>query len=190
MIKSGTRTTCVRSSLGRYACVVGVIAWLALASACASRDGVNIPSGDAHAGPELDLSWIEGSWTTQAWTGTLNAEYVTRDDGFTVGFSRLIKPGSPTFPSASYYEFEVFGRDAEGYYLIPHPAGTPAPRFALASHDARTAIYENADKDFPTRIVYQRVAETLVLTLSDPVKNSAEPRVFVFTRTVAQPRTN
>lgn len=172
-----TSTQTMRGSCGLVAAASLALAPLSILSACASRQ-TGDRAREIHRA-ESDLSWLEGAWTTQAWGGTLNADYITRADGFTIGYTHLVKDGSPT---PVYHEFEVFGRDAEGHYLVPHPGGKPSPRFALVSHDAQIAIYENPSKDFPTRIVYQRVAGTLVITLSDPVKNSSEPQVFVFTK--------
>lgn len=170
-----------RSTIACYACALLALAPLTLVPACATR----APHADArvdHRGHRdaLDLSWLEGSWTTQAWGGTLNADYATRDDATTIGYSVLTKDATQ-----AYHEFEVFAHDADGYYLVPHPGGKPAPRFKLISKDTSIATYENPDKDFPTRIVYQRFADTLIITLSDPFKNSSEPIVFTFT-----PRTN
>lgn len=160
---------------------IASLAPLALISGCASQTH-DAKAAHAPAHDRFDLSWLEGAWTTQAWDGTLNADYVTRADGFTIGYTHLIKDGVP-----AYHEFEVFGRDADGYYLIPHPAGTPAPRFALASHGTQRAVYENREKDFPTRIVYERIGDSrmgdqLIITLSDPFNQTSEPLVFTFTR--------
>jgi len=177
---------CTLTAFRRVALVASAtLATLALLPACASTSH-DAKAAHAPAHDRFDLALLEGAWTTQAWGGTLNADYVTRRDGFTIGYTQLIKDGVPT-----YYEFEVFGRDAEGDYLVPHPAGKPAARFTLASSDADSVTYESPDKDFPTRIVYERsivmsVGDHLIITLSDPFNNSAETQVFTFVRRLTE----
>lgn len=161
---------------------LSALASLALLTACASQSH-DAKQAHAPAHDRFDLSWLEGAWTTQAWGGTLNADYVARNDNLVIGYTHLIKDEAPT---PAYHEFEVFARDADGDYLIPHPAGKPAPRFNLASRDTNSVTYENPEKDFPTRIVYQRIKDSrlgdqLIITLSDPFKNSSEPIAFTFT---------
>lgn len=160
---------------------IAPLAPLALVPGCASQSH-DTKAAHAPAHDRFDLSWLEGAWTASAWDGTLNADYTTRADGFTIGYTHLIKDGVQ-----AYHEFEIFAHDATGFYLIPHPAGKPAPRFALTSHTPGRAVYENREKDFPTRIVYERIGDSrigdqLIITLSDPLNKTSEPLVFTFTR--------
>ena len=165
----------MRNSLHTLLIACALATFAPLAGCASQRAHADAPRHD-----QLDLSWLQGAWTTHAWDGTLNADYATRPDGLTIGYTYLTKDGVQ-----AYHEFELFARDADADYLIPYPGGKPAPRFNLASRDTKSATYENPDKSFPTRIVYQRFADTLIITLSDPFKNSADPIVFTFT-----PRTN
>ena len=110
------------------------------------------------------------------WGGRFEAHYSTPDGGRILSHSRLFADGRER-----YYEFEVFEPHGELVQLLPFPKGKPATGFMLKSHDpvARKASFENPDKDFPTRIVYERVADdNLVITLSDPFGDSEKIEIF------------
>ena len=147
-------------------CLIGIALVSGVLAGCSStHEGAN-------------LNWMEGRWSAQAWGGELRADYVARDDGLVIGHSQLFKDDQ-----AVYHEFEVFGRDADGMWVVPHPGGKPAERFELASRSAKRLVFENPDKDFPTRIVYERKGDKLVITLSDPHGDSGKEEVFEFTHT-------
>lgn len=137
----------------------------------------------AHAQPEAviaELDWLAGNWSGDMWGGRFEAFYSTPEGGRVLSHSRLMKDGAVVF-----YEFEVFeGRD-ELVHLQPYPGGKPAGGFTLASHDpaTRTAVFENPEKDFPTRITYQRVSDDkLVIDLTDPHGGSDKVERFELSR--------
>jgi hypothetical protein len=113
-----------------------------------------------------DLAWLEGTWAGKMWGGRFVAWYGAPSGGRLVSYSRLMKDGKVAF-----YEFEVFEMAEGKVALRPFPGGKPAVGLTATGIDpkARNAVFENPDKDFPTRIVYHRTADDrLVITLSDP----------------------
>ena len=65
--------------------------------------------------------------------------------------------------------------------FTPFPGGKPATSLKLVDIDVagHRFVFENPDKDYPTRIVYQRVSgDNLVITLSDPHGGSDKVEKF------------
>lgn len=126
------------------------------------------------------MDWLAGDWNGSIWGGEYHAYYSTPEGGRILSHSRLLQDGKQAF-----YEFEVFEARDEGVHLQPYPGGRPADGFTLASYDkgARRAVFENPKKDFPTRIVYERVSDSeLVITLSDPHGGSDKVERFELSR--------
>lgn len=127
-----------------------------------------------------EMSWLAGSWSGEMWGGTFKAYYSTPEGGKILSHSQLLKDDEVVF-----YEFEVFEARGRGVHLQPFPGGERAGGFELRSSDAeqRKAVFENPEKDFPTRIVYQRVSKDgLEITLSDPHGGSDKVERFVLKR--------
>lgn len=138
-------------------------------------------AGCATGRQESDLAWLGGDWAGDAWGGRFQASYATTGDGGVMSYSRLIRDGS-----LAYYEFEVFTPDGDDMTLQPFPGGKRADGFRLTSSEPWRAVFENPEKDYPTRIVYQRSApDRLVITLDDPHGGSEKREVFELR---AQPR--
>lgn len=142
-------------------------------------EGEQAAQGEGAPGPEqivAGIDWLAGVWSGAMWDGEFVAHYSAPVGSKVLSYSQLLKDGEETF-----YEFEVFeARDGE-VHLQPFPGGERAGSFTLVQHDdaARKLVFENPDKDFPTRIVYERPSEDrLVITLSDPHGDSEKVEVF------------
>lgn len=126
------------------------------------------------------MTWLAGDWSGQMWGGTYHAYYSTPEGGRIISHSRLIQE-----EKLAFYEFEVFELRENKVHLQPYPGGRPADGFFLEENDtkARKAVFENPEKDYPTRIVYHRVSDTeLVITLSDPHGESDKVETFELSR--------
>lgn len=137
-------------------------------------------SGDpSPRSPEQVLAkfdWLAGTWTGEAWGGRFEAHYSTPVGGRILGHSRLYKK-----EEVVYYEFEVFELRGKAVTMTPYPGGERAGGFELERETSkgRKMVFENPDKDYPTRIVYERFAEDrLVITLSDPHGGGEKVEVF------------
>ncbi len=140
------------------------LALLVGAPSFADRDSAKIDS----------LAWLAGRWSGPMWGGEFVATYNAPAGGTLLSFSELRKGGT-----AAFYEFEVFEATAEGLVFTPYPRGQKKERFRLASSEGQKAVFENPDKDFPTRIEYWRKEkDRLVITLSDPHGRSGKTETF------------
>ena len=119
------------------------------------------------------------------WGGQFEAFYSSPEGGKILSFSELKQGGKSV-----YFEFERFetkgAGKGRGIVLTPHPKGKAAASFELVTLDrkAKRAVFENPKKDYPTRIVYHRVAgDRLEITLSDPHGKSGKTETFKLKRT-------
>jgi len=126
------------------------------------------------------MAWLAGTWAGPMWGGEFVAHYSTPAGGRVISHSELLQNGEVAF-----YEFEVFRVVGGTVRLLPHPGGKPAGGFALVSLDrgAGKAVFENREKDFPTRVTYHRPsADSLTITLDDPTGASQKVEVFSLSR--------
>ena len=126
------------------------------------------PAGQTAApdNPFLRMDWLAGSWSCALAGGVYEAHYSTPAGGRILSHSRLLRDEQVRF-----YEFEVFEMQGQVAHLSPFPRGQAVTGFELVELDneRREAVFENPDKDYPTRISYRRVDEDrLLITLSDP----------------------
>lgn len=124
------------------------------------------------------MKWLAGNWEGPMWGGTFRAYYCTPEGGKVMSYNTLLKDGKIT-----YYEFEVFELTDEGGVIFrPFPRGSSnATPLTLTECDAkaRQVVFENKTKDYPTRIVYHRVADNrLVIKLSDPYGKTKKTETF------------
>lgn len=158
------------------------VAWIGLVLTPVLGGG---PIGCEAQSPAADLSWLAGDWSADAWGGRLDARYLTARGGHAIGYSRLMRDATQ-----AYFEFEVFEPAGGGVRLTPYPRGQRATSLfsTLIDPNAEKAVFENMEKDYPTRIVYQRTpAGELVVTLDDPHGLTGKREVFEFAAVDATP---
>lgn len=142
---------------------------------------VAVPS--ARAAAIADLHFLAGEWRGPMWGGVFEAYYTTPEGGRVLSHSRLLRG-----EKVAFHEFEVFHTVDGVPTLQPYPGGKPATALRLTKVEAeeRRATFENPDKDYPTRIVYHRVADDrLVITLDDPHGGGEKREVFDLRRAPA-----
>jgi len=122
------------------------------------------------------MTWLGGTWSGSMWGGTFTAYYSTPEGGKILSYSKLEKEGKIAF-----HEFELFESSGDKLVLRPHPGGKPAASFQLTAASAadKKVTFENPKNDFPTRLVYHRVADDrLVITLDDPHGDTKKVETF------------
>ncbi len=123
----------------------------------------------------MSMSWITGDWSGPMWGGTFHAHYASPAAGRLLSESELVKEGRVV-----HYEFESFRAKGDKVLLTPFPGGKRAATFEMTAYDraGKKATFENKN-DFPSRIVYHRVADgRLVITLSAPHHDSDKSETF------------
>ena len=123
------------------------------------------------------LKWLAGDWSGEMWGGVFHAYYSTPEGGRILSYSRLEKGGKSVF-----YEFEKLDVQKDQVVYIPFPGGQRKEHFLLTKSAAKSAVFEQPEKDFPTRIEFVRDGDVLRITLSDPHNKSDQKEVFVLKR--------
>jgi hypothetical protein len=108
------------------------------------------------------LAWLSGTWVAESEDGWTEERWATPRGGVMLGTS-LTGRGQ----RARGYEFMRIAADAEGRLTFwASPGGqTPVP-FRLISASASEAVFENAQNDYPNRIVYRRRGNVLLAEIS------------------------
>jgi hypothetical protein len=109
-----------------------------------------------------DLSWMEGHWRA-ADGGQVSEEIWTNGDGgLHLGVNRTVIDGQ-----ARGYEFLLIAVTEDGATYCAQPGGNEATCFPSSSVEENRVVFENAEHDFPQRIVYSRDGNALSATISD-----------------------
>jgi hypothetical protein len=121
-------------------------------------------------GPLEPLRFMAGCWRGSAGDGRLIEEHYTGPSAnLILGMTRYTRDGV-----ATGFEFSTIAWEDSTIVLTPRPSGQPPVPFRLAELRESRAVWTNPAHDFPTRIVYRRVAgDTLVARVEGPGKDGA-----------------
>jgi hypothetical protein len=106
-----------------------------------------------------NLAFMAGCWNGSARRGTaiIEEHWTAPTANVMLGTTRYIA-GDSTLS----WEFTLIESGPGGVVMTPHPSGqTPVP-FRLVGSASGEAVFENPAHDFPQRITYRRVADTLI----------------------------
>jgi hypothetical protein len=123
------------------------------------------------------LAWLSGHWLSVDEDGRLEELWMTPAAGVMPGLNRSISA------DGSKVGFE-FLRITEADGVITYhasPGGRcPATPFVLVSVSASAAVFENAEHDFPQRILYRREGDRLTAAIEGTVDGRERSREWVF----------
>ena len=160
-------------------------ATLALAGVLVSAGGCETaPTGDLTSAPDLTvhealepLAWLAGTWVSESapdlaagasWT---EETWTAPAGNAMLGVNRSMAGATMAF--FEYMRLQVMPDDSVVYFAAP--AGRhPASAFPMIDATATRLVFENAEHDFPQRIVYDlRPDGTLLMSISsvDPAES-------------------
>lgn len=155
-----------------------ILVTLALATLTATVVVASTAPAPEAAVTSKSLDFLKGSWKAQKWGGEFHAYYSTGDGGKVLSHSTLIRE-----EKVAFFEFEVFEVRDGKLTVTPFPGGQPAARFTATEVKKNQVVFDNPDKDFPTRITYAMVSpDKLRITLADPHRNSDKKDIFELDR--------
>src|SRR6476661_3877720 len=102
------------------------------------------------------LSWMAGSWESASNGVETEESWLAPKSGLMLGVSRTTKPGA-----AAAFEFLRINDTMDGPVYYAQPGGKPATPFKLIKLEGQSVVFENAEHDFPQRIMYRREGDTL-----------------------------
>jgi hypothetical protein len=103
------------------------------------------------------LDWLAGTWRGTANDGAeWETIYTPPTGGMVLSASKEMKGGRTVM-----YDFERFQQKGDDVVMVPYPFGKKSVEFTLTSYDAdaKKAIFENPEHDFPRKFTYQRTAD-------------------------------
>ncbi len=129
-----------------------------------------------------ELEWLAGSWSGEVDGTTTEEQWLPPRAGMMVGVNRTAFPnGKGTF------EFLRISETEKGLTYFASPAGKPATPFLIKALDKQTVVFENTANDFPHRILYERVGDTLVASIEGEIKGKSKSMKWTWKRSTAAP---
>ncbi len=125
-----------------------------------------------------DLHWLSGVWESccEPW---IEEHWSDPRGGMLTGYSRW-----GMYAMADGFEFFRVAKGDDGVLVLyAQPAGKAAVPFRLTEAAGTSATFDNPAHDYPQRIRYERVGDSLTATLSK--LDGSEREVFTFRRVSA-----
>ncbi len=127
-----------------------------------------------------DLAWIAGSWSSENGGTVTEEQWLEPRVGMMVGVNRMAFPnGKGTF------EFLRIAETEQGLTYFASPTGKPATAFLIRSLEQHKVIFENMANDFPQRIIYERVDETLAASIEGDLNGKTKSMKWTWKRSIA-----
>ncbi len=129
-----------------------------------------------------DLNWLAGSWSGEI-DGTITEEqWLVPRAGMMVGVNRT------TFPNGkATFEFLRIAETDKGLTYFASPTGKPATPFLVKTIEKQKVVFENTSNDFPHRILYERVDDTLVASIEGEIKGKSKSMKWTWKRSTVAP---
>lgn len=139
--------------------------------------GAWVAQGDEPKNGLRALEWLAGSWFGTIDGGQWEACYSTAEGGEIISANKEIRGGRVVM-----IEFERFTVDGDKIIMTPYPNGKRSNvSFTLVEHDVakRKAVFTNPEHDFPSKIVYHRVADdNLTCEITGQPASASKPMVL------------
>ena len=123
--------------------------------------------------PALDLSWMSGYWLSCEDGREASETWSDPRGGLMVGHAVSLENGRSSF------EVSHIGPTSQGYAYVAQPGGMPPTVFVVSETGPNRVVFANPDNDFPTRIAYERVGETLTARIEG--ENGGQARSMEWT---------
>jgi len=104
------------------------------------------------------LSWMAGHWSGTDSGVEMEEAWLAPKGGVMLGVHRDVASKEDKLMSFEYLRIEQ--RESALIY-VASPSGKGAVEFTLSKSEENSAIFENPKHDFPKRIIYQRIDDTL-----------------------------
>lgn len=113
-------------------------------------------SAQESATPSMEaVAFLAGCWRQPGDSG-LREYYAPPARNMTTGLSQFRRNGAVVD-----WEFHRIDAGPDGPVLTPHPRGVASVPFQPRAVEDGRIVWENLEHDFPQRIIYTRVADTL-----------------------------
>lgn len=128
----------------------------------------------AQSAPSLP-AWLAGAWCSAPGGPRIEEVWLAPGGGIMLGMSRTVTPNQRR-PEFEFLRIEL---QSNVPTYVAQPQGGPATPFRLTASSDTHARFENPEHDFPKRIEYRRVGNTLHAEIAGPGRDGKE-RVIGF----------
>lgn len=133
----------------------------------------------AQQSPSAMPDWLSGYWLS------CDEGRETAENWIGAGTGRLL--GSNLNPDG--FEFlRIADNERGGVSYFSMPDGAPATEFEMTSHEGQRVIFSNPTHDFPQRIIYARIGDTLTARIEGQMQGREEGMEWQFRRAEADAR--
>ena len=144
------------------------LALLAIAAVC------ELPAA-AQTARVASLEWLAGTWVSETARGKVTESWLGPGNGLMVAANlSTFAGGKRTF------EFLRIADTAEGFSYYASPGGKPPVEFRVKEIGERRVVFENAQHDFPQRILYWRDGERLVARIEGTIAGKERSEEWIF----------
>jgi len=146
------------------------LALLAIASACELPVAAQTPR-------VASLEWMSGTWVHDAPRGKVTESWIGPGNGLMVAATLSTFPGGKRT-----FEYLRIADTAEGFSYYASPGGKAPVEFRLKEAGDKRIVFENAQHDFPQRILYWRDGERLVARIEGAINGKERSEEWRFSR--------
>jgi hypothetical protein len=129
-----------------------------------------------------DLAFLTGCWVFERGERMVEEHWLRPAGGSLMGVSRTVAGGKTT-----EFEFLQIRENADGVAYIAKPSGQAEASFKLVTRSTDSVTFENPAHDFPQRISYQRIGDTLTARIEGTLNGKTRAIDFPYRRTGCSP---
>ena len=123
------------------------------------------------------LDWMSGTWVHESPGGRVTESWVGPGNGV------MVAANLSAFSSGkSFFEFLRIADTGDAFSYYASPAGRPPVEFPMKETGDKRVVFENAQRDYPRRILYWRHGERLVARIEGVVEGGQRSEEWSFTR--------
>ena len=157
-----------------------VALWFLFPAGCGKQEESRPPQFQAESSSQLkNLNWLAGTWQNQGGVHNAFESWEIEDEQAMIGRGYVIKDGDTTISEMLQLE----EKDGDIFYVAT-VAHNPGPvYFKLVKMSEQEFVFENAEHDFPNRIIYMRHGEDSVHVRIEGMGESGGKKIdFMFVR--------
>jgi Domain of unknown function (DUF6265) len=134
------------------------------------------------AAPIDELAWLAGCWVAEGGDAGSGEMWMAPAGTAVLGMSRTVRGGR-----AVAHEFMQIVDRNDGLVFIAIPSSKPSASFSAIRVEPRRVTFENPDKDFPQRVVYESPDDATLIGRIEGRQDGRERRVDFPMKRVACP---
>lgn len=122
--------------------------------------------------------WMAGSWRGESGGAKMEEHWTSADGGVMLGMHRDVFANGKVG-----FEFLRIVQEKDGTLVyLAMPSGRPATPFPLKTITDSRIVFENAEHDYPQRIIYWRDGERLCARTEGTIHGKAESEEWCWAR--------